>query len=185
MVELEVVLLLVENDEIVFSETVVTEVMVDELLTLMTLLMVVNEVKEVVVYSVTDEMQVIQETLTLIIIKHSLEKIEEIAYTELVEPEECLELVGTEQEQLDKVDTEEMVEYEELLRTLNVVVVTLNDEEVETPGEDNMLYLFQLVDDIILVQTLADELEVKVELLQIVAVELEVIEVTDEYEVKL
>ena len=177
--------LLVENDEIVFSETVVTEVMVDELLTLMTLLMVVNEVKEVVVYSVTDEMQVIQETLTLIIIKRSLEKIEEIAYTELVELEEYLELVGTEQEQLDKVDTEEMVEYEELLRTLNVVVVKLNDEEVETPGEDNMLYLFQLVDDIILVQTLADELEVKVELLQIVAVELGVMEVTDEYEVKL
>lgn len=96
MVELDEVLLLVENDEIVFSETVVTEVMVDELLTLMTLLMVVNEVKEVVVYMVTDETQVIQETLTLIIIKRSLEKIEEIAYTELVELEEYLELVGTE-----------------------------------------------------------------------------------------
>lgn len=69
MVELDEVLLLVENDEIVFFETVVTEVMVDELLTLMILLMVVNEVKEVVVYMVTDEMQVIQETLTLTIIK--------------------------------------------------------------------------------------------------------------------
>ena len=95
MVELEVVLLLVENDEIVFSETVVTEVMVDELLTLMTLLMVVNEVKEVVVYSVTDEMQVIQETLTLIIIKHSLERIEEIVYTELVELEELKFIIKT------------------------------------------------------------------------------------------
>ena len=91
MVELEVVLLLVENDEIVFSETVVTEVMVDELLTLMILPMVVNEVNDDVVCSEIEVTHEILEIHMQIITQHNHEKTDEIACIEQDENDESHE----------------------------------------------------------------------------------------------
>lgn len=84
---------------------------------------------------------------------------EEIVYTELVENEVLLELVGIIKVLLVDDDLEEMVESEDKQDqelVLAAFTVYVNEVKVETLGEDNTLYLFQLVEVTMYVQTLAE-----------------------------